>query len=168
MDGSLGRPRTGSPIRFFKTSVVPASHLSESPHRLSWAGKISSSSADRRPTCGAVEVIGGSDRMWGGNGRYGARFSPEFVQGQWVAPASSYRRRYSARVVIEVSTSVASARSAPTVADSCDTCLNGSKRKNRAAFSHVILLIVASLSPASSHSPSNSSGDSGHVESECG
>ena len=59
-------------------------------------------------------------------------------------PAASFCLRHSARGMRVVSTSVAWARSAPTVASSLGVCANGSQSKNRQAFSQVILWISSS------------------------
>jgi hypothetical protein len=83
-------------------------------------------------------------------------------------PAASLRVRHSALDMRVVSTSVACARSAPTVAWSFGVCSKGSQSKNRAAFSHVILWISASLHFAAWSSFHENSGDSGHVVSVCG
>ncbi len=67
-----------------------------------------------------------------------------------------------------VSTSVACARSAPTVHSSRVRCSNGSNWYQRHAFSQVTLWISSSGRPTSSSDFINTSGDSGHVLSECG
>ena len=60
-------------------------------------------------------------------------------------PAASFCFFHSARDMRVVSTSVARARSAPTVASSFGVCSNGSQSKNRQAFSQVILWISSSV-----------------------
>ncbi len=67
-----------------------------------------------------------------------------------------------------VSTSVACARSAPTVHSSRVRCSNGSNWYQRHAFSHVTMSISLSGRPTSSSDFITTSGDSGHVLSECG
>jgi hypothetical protein len=83
-------------------------------------------------------------------------------------PAASLRLRHSARDMRVVSTSVASARKAPTVAWCLGVCSNGSQSKKRHEFSHVILWISSSVQPASWNSFQANSGDSGHVVSVWG
>ena len=83
-------------------------------------------------------------------------------------PAASLRLRHSSSGMRVVSTSVARARSAPTVACSFGVCSNGSQSKKRQAFSHVILWISSSVHPASWSSFQANSGDSGHVVSVWG
>ena len=78
-------------------------------------------------------------------------------------PAASLRLRHSSRGIRVVSTPVARARRAPTVACTFGVCLKGSQPKNRQAFSQVILWISASAHPASWNSFHANSGDSGHV-----
>ena len=62
-------------------------------------------------------------------------------------PAASLRLRHSARGMRVMSTSLASARRAPTVAWSLGVCLKGSQSKNRQAFCQVILWISSSVQP---------------------
>ena len=75
---------------------------------------------------------------------------------------------HSDRDIRVVSTSVARARSAPTVASSLAMWAKGSQSKNRHAFCHVILWISSSLHPAPWSSFQANSGDSGQVVSVWG
>ena len=83
-------------------------------------------------------------------------------------PAASLRLRHSSRGMRVVSTSVARARRAPTVACSFGVWANGSHVKNFVAFSQVILWISSSLQPACWNSFAANSGESGQVVSVCG
>jgi hypothetical protein len=83
-------------------------------------------------------------------------------------PAASFCAFHFARDLRVVSTSVARARRAPTVASSRLVCSNGSQSKKRQAFSKVILSISSCVQPASWNSFQLNSGDSGHVVSVWG
>ena len=61
-----------------------------------------------------------------------------------------------------MSTSVALARRAPTVACYSGMCANGSQCRNRQAFCHVILSMSESLAPTAFNSLRTNSGASGH------
>src|SRR6195952_2415928 len=81
---------------------------------------------------------------------------------------SAYSFAHSLRGRIDTSTSVAVARSAPTVACPLAVLANGSQPKNRQEFSQVILLMSESSAPAAFSSASTCSGASGQKQSEWG